>query len=221
MGVGPSSTGLLQRLDGRLRGVDPLQLEDEARIAYWLNAYNRTLLLELSARPRSGHLLRHRRLFRRAAHTVGGLDYSLDVIEHGLLRRNRRPPFSARRLLRPGDPRLQAAPAMLDPRIHFALNCGARSCPPVRVYTDAVDSELEASARTYLAAESELDRPTATLTLPGLMRLYRGDFEGREGVLAFAVAHLGEDREWLAEHARELNLRFARFDWRIEEPAAA
>ena len=34
------------------------------------------------------------------------------------------------------DPRLKVALKVLDPRIHFALNCGAKSCPPIRVYTE-------------------------------------------------------------------------------------
>ena len=34
------------------------------------------------------------------------------------------------------DPRSKVALSELDPRIHFALNCGARSCPPIRVYTE-------------------------------------------------------------------------------------
>src|SRR5687767_3879535 len=117
--------------------MDPTALRgDDARIAFWINTYNERLRGFLADRPRSGHLFRHRSLFRRESFEIGELDYTLDAIEHGLLRGNARPPYSPRRLLRPGDPRLAAAPSKLDPRIHFALNCGARSCPPVRRYTD-------------------------------------------------------------------------------------
>lgn len=199
--------------------MDPLRLDDAGRIAYWLNAYNHTLLRELARRPRSGHLLRHRRMFRTAAHQVGGRDYSLDVIEHGLLRGNRRPPYAARRLLSASDPRLEAAPSEPDPRIHFALNCGARFCPPIRVYTAAVNSELESAARAYLAAEAEVDPETGALTLPGLMKIYRGDFGGRDGMLEFAIAHLPEEAaERLRSAGPSVRPRFTRFDWRMEEP---
>ena len=34
------------------------------------------------------------------------------------------------------DPRHKMALTSLDPRIHFALNCGASSCPPIRIYTE-------------------------------------------------------------------------------------
>ena len=40
------------------------------------------------------------------------------------------------------DPRHQVALSSLDPRIHFALNCGARSCPPICVYTEDRSSLL-------------------------------------------------------------------------------
>ena len=81
--------------------------------------------------------------------------YSLDAIEHGVLRLNARPPYRLRRLLAAGDPRRDAAPSRLDPRVHFALNCGAVSCPPIRAYeADGLDPELEATTRRYIRAET-------------------------------------------------------------------
>lgn len=52
--------------------------------------------------------------------------YSLDDIEHGVLRGNRPHPSSPEPLLRDGDPRLQFVMSRVDPRIHFALVCGAK-----------------------------------------------------------------------------------------------
>jgi hypothetical protein len=171
----------------------------------------------LAEKPRSGHLFRHRRLFGRAAHRAESLDYSLDVIEHGLLRGNRRPPYGLRRLLRAGDPRLDASPGAPDPRIHFALNCGARSCPPVRTYTpEGIDTELEAAARSYLRAESRLDRERSELELPGLIKLYRSDFGSDRDLIDLAIRHLEPDEaDWIRDHADELDLAFARFDWHL------
>ncbi|GMI39841.1 hypothetical protein TeGR_g12793 [Tetraparma gracilis] len=56
--------------------------------------------------------------------TLGPHALSLDDVEHGLLRSEpgRFPPGDAREGLR----------VQLDKRVHFALNCGASSCPPVR-----------------------------------------------------------------------------------------
>lgn len=137
---------------------------------------------------------------------MGGQHYTLDQIEHGLLRRNARPPFALRRVLGRRDPRHVAAPAALDARVHFALNCGARSCPVVRSYAaeDLADA-LDAAAAAYLQQESDVSGDV--LILPGLCRLYRRDFGGNDGLRALARRHLGVDPDG--------RLRFNRFDWTL------
>ena len=54
---------------------------------------------------------------------------------------------------RSDDPRLQYA-LDLDPRIHFALNCGAESCPPISVYSvdnaDLLNKQLETAAQCFV-----------------------------------------------------------------------
>ena len=197
---------------------DPSEIRgDEARIAFWLNTYNETLAAELDSRPRRGNLLLQRRLFKRTTIEIAGRSYSLNVIEHGLLRGNARPPGSMRRLLASDDPRLEAAPSTVDPRIHFALNCGAASCPVVRRYeAETLDETLEAATRGYFEAESSLDRDSGTLTLPGLMKLYRVDFGSGEDadLVAFAVRYLpADDAARVGATGPELRVRFGRFDW--------
>lgn len=197
--------------------IDPARLEgDAARIAFWVNAYNDRLRSVMDERRPRGHLFRHRRIFREPFE-VGGLTYTLDVIEHGLLRGNARPPYALRPLLRAGDPRRAAAPARPDPRVHFALNCGARSCPPLRRYSsERLDQELERASRAYLAAESALDRKSMRLTLPGLVKLYRSDFGGDEDLVEMAADALGgEDAAWIRARAGELRIGYSRFDWRL------
>ena len=34
------------------------------------------------------------------------------------------------------DPRSAVCLTEVDPRVHFALNCGALSCPPIRIYAE-------------------------------------------------------------------------------------
>jgi hypothetical protein len=57
-----------------------------------------------------------------------------------------------------GDPRAAAVVGEpIDPRIHFALNCGAKSCPPVRVYTPATLEEgLSGAAEAFCTGEVEV-----------------------------------------------------------------
>lgn len=211
------------RLAAGLAEVDPLAISvDEARIAFWVNLYNALLLGELAREPRTGSLLRHRRMFRTVAWRIGEHDYSLDVIEHGVMRRNARVPARFRRTLRHGDPRLGAMPARVEPRIHFALNCGAVSCPPIVPYSaTALDEELERVTTAYLRAETSIDRDRGRVTLPYLMRLYRGDFGDRGERLEFATRHLAEDdASWLRAQ-RRVRVGYAKFDWTIDARGVA
>jgi Protein of unknown function, DUF547 len=199
----------------RLRGVDPAAIDgDGARLAFWINLYNALLLHRLCLRPIRGSVLRQPRLFSTAAYAVGGEPYSLSLIEHGLLRGNRRPPYHLRRPLRASDVRLRAAPSQFDPRIHFALNCGAKSCPPIHLYEpDSIEQQLELATRAYLRAETEVDIERGRVGLPGLMRLYRADFGDRADQLELAARHVPAVGAAGERHGERLEVRHGRFDW--------
>lgn len=211
----PERCGALDALTAELRAVDPTAIAgDSARMAFWLNLYNALILHCLCLKPVRGSMLRHMRLFSKVAYEVGGEPYTLNLIEHGLLRGNRRPPYHLRALLRSSDPRLGAAPSPLDPRVHFALNCGARSCPPIRVYTQAdLDAQLDLATRSYLEAETAIDAARCRVRLPRLMRLYAADFGGRVEQLDFAAHHLPDLAEVRNDGCARVRVRHGRFDW--------
>ncbi len=72
----------------------------------------------------------------------------------------------------------------LDPRIHFALNCGAVSCPPIRFYNyKRIDSQLNWATQSYLDQDIEVINNKVNAT--ALFRLYPGDFRGKRGILQF------------------------------------
>jgi hypothetical protein len=219
--LGPrSECSRLESLAGQLHGLDPAAIAGDAgRLAFWINLYNALMVHCLCLKPLRGSLLWHLRLFDRIAYRVGGRDYPLTLIENGLLRRNRRAPLRLRRPLRASDPRLAAAPSRIDPRIHFALNCGARSCPPIRGYEPAsLDAQLELATRAYLEAETHLDRERRGVRLPRLMRIYAADFGGHAEQFNFAARYLPQLAEWLDEGARA-RIRYGRFDWRVAPTA--
>jgi hypothetical protein len=218
----PGQCARLDALAGQLHGVAPERIAGDAgRIAFWANLYNALVLHCLCLRPLRGNLLWHLRLFDRIAYRVGGRDYPLNLIENGVLRANRRPPYRLRPPLRLCDPRLRAAPSALDPRIHFALNCGARSCPPIRDYDpDSLDEQLELATRTYMAAEAAVDPGRQSVQLPRLMRLYRADFGDRDQQLEFAARYLPELRDWIDDEAGQVRLGYGRFDWTVARPVS-
>ena len=73
-------------------------------------------------------------MWTKYAYNVGGLLFTLDEIEHGILRCNKGHPNNKKAVFKESDDRKSLIMTTLDPRIHFALNCGAQSCPPIRIY---------------------------------------------------------------------------------------
>lgn len=214
----PEACSTLDVLAGELQAVEPSEIEgDSARLAFWINVYNALVRHELCRKPRQGSLLRHRRLFRTVAYRVGAHDYSPDVIEHGLLRRNERPAYALRRVMRDSDPRAAATPSRLDARVHFALNCGALSCPPINRYSASeIDAELELATRAYVRAETAIDREGRRVTLPRLLRIYRADFGPAGSRLRFVDTRLDEDdAEWLRENRDRVHIDYGDYDWTI------
>lgn len=102
-----------------------------------------------------------------------------------------------------------------DPRIHFALNCGAASCPPVAAYVpDAVDGTLDDVTASYMAGAVDYE-PGGWLwdgvaTVPRPLLWYRGNFGVKAGVVSFPRRY-----GLLADGARP-RLRHRPGDWALE-----
>jgi hypothetical protein len=208
----------VEALAGALHAVDPFAIVGDApRIAFYIDLYNALFRHARHVTKIRGHLVRHLRFFSRAAYRVGQARFSLDVIEHGILRRNRRPPGWPLRTLSKNDPRLECAPSKLDPRIHFALHCGARSCPPVHAYDEAkLEEQLDTATRAYFAAEASVDRGASVVTLPALCKLYGRDFGDRAALLGFAVRFLQpEDAAFVRANLARVRVRYATYDWTL------
>ncbi len=184
--------------------------DDAARIAFWLNVYNAAVRTRLLRDPAAYR--RRWRFFAAPAVTVAGRRLSPNAIEHGILRRSaflaglgyvRNPaPFRFERQLRV---------ERVDPRVHFALNCGARSCPPLAAWDPAtLDGDLDRATGAYLAAESARSADGRELVVPRLLRWYRGDFGGREGILSLLRRH------GVLAAGDSPCLRYADYDWTLD-----
>jgi hypothetical protein len=209
----------VRALSAALRHRDPFALTDDAaRLAFWINLYNalfRHCLCAMKLRPGATVPLT---TYSRAEYTIGSANWSLHVIEHGLLRQNRPAPYTFWRPLRERDPRLGAAPRVFDARVHFALHCGAVSCPPIRAYeVDKLDAQLDLATRAYIAQELTLDRATRTVHLPYLFKLYDRDFGDARAALAWALPYVerDDDRQWLTENSARLRIEWSKYDWTI------
>ena len=183
-----------------------LRTDRETALAFWLNIYNAAAQLLLERRPK---LFESRwRFFRTTAVTVAGIDLSLDDIEHGILRGEQSKyglgylPRLARSRIGP-EYRLTA-----DPRIHFALNCGAASCPAILAYNlESVDRTLDGATESHWEQTVTYDADRGRVRVPRVCLWFIGDFGGPSGLRAFLRVH-GQ-----IPPGSKPSLRFRRYDW--------
>ncbi|HKW94731.1 MAG TPA: DUF547 domain-containing protein [Methylomirabilota bacterium] len=190
------------------------------RLAFWINVYNALVFHGIVALGIRRTVWETRGFYRRVSYRVGGFVLSADDIEHGILRGNarhglwRRRPFGAR------DPRLALSIRPVDPRIHFAITCGAQSCPPVGAYrAAAVDQQLDWASRNFLNQEVTLEG--GRVTCSKILAWYREDFEPAGGLAAFLSRYLdaGPAREAVAGRRRPCD-GYRAYDWALQhEPA--
>lgn len=179
-------------------------------LAFWLNCYNAGTQVLLEERPELYESrLRFVRFFRAPAITVGGTSLSLDRIENGILRGGRSkyglgylPKFFGTALER----RYRLSDC--DPRLHFALNCGAESCPAIRAYeADRIDEQLDLATRGYLNATVAYDSEAGVVRVPRVFLWFRGDFGGGSGIRSFL-----REYDAIPENATP-SIRHLSWDW--------
>jgi hypothetical protein len=177
------------------------------RRAFWINVYN-TLALH-AGRGREGIRFFLVREVFRTRYSIAGVPLTLDEIEHGLLRDGAAHPHFRWVRMGRADPRRSLA-VPLDPRIHFALHCGAASSPPLRVYRGAeLDAQLDLAEQSFLTAVTRWDAKDEVIETSRLLSWYAADFGGEQGVRARLARGLGLPME----ETRKARLVFSPFDW--------
>jgi len=126
-------------------------------LAYWMNLYNAiTINLILDNYPlKSIKDLDGGKPWDIKRVTIDGKKYSLNDIEHNTIR-----------------------PTFKDPRIHFAVNCGAKSCPPIssKAFTaDNANGELDRLAKAFI--NSSANKISAdSIAISKIFEWYAEDF---------------------------------------------
>jgi hypothetical protein len=130
----------------------------------------------------------------------GGTTISLDELEHGILRKEYQ-----------------------EPRIHFALVCAAKGCPPLRdepFVADRLDEQLQDQGRRFLSEPSKnrLESSTHTLWLSPIFQWFAEDFTtGGGSIVAFVQPMLPESVQ--KQLAIEPKVRFTEYDWSLNDQA--
>ena len=182
---------------------------DDEKKAFWINLYNAYTQTALKKNPEQ--YKQRGKFFGSKQIEIGGKQFSLDDIEHGILRRSK-VKWSLGHLnkLFPGKTEKILRIDRLDYRLHFALNCGAKSCPPIAFYkSESISQQLDLATKAYLRGEAGYDEATNTVTLPTLMSWFRRDFGGKKKMIAL-LQQLS-----IVPADKKPKIKFKQYDWTL------
>jgi len=158
------------------------------KLAYWINAYNAvTLDLILDNYPLTKITdLDKGKPWDKKIVTLGDERYTLNQIENEIIR-----------------------PQFNEPRIHFAVNCAAASCPPLRneaFVASKLESQLEEQTRSFIRNEAYNALSGKTLRASKIFDWYGEDF--------------GDLNEFFGKYMNlpsDANIEFTEYNWSLNK----
>lgn len=200
----------LEQLRRKMAQVDVASLSKKEQLAYWINLYNITTVAVVvdgypvdSIRDLSTDPIIRLNVFKKDSVRTRQGKISLDDVENEKIRAG-----------------------FKDPRIHFAINCAAVSCPPIRPepFVGArVDAQLDDQARKFLngphGVRFEKDGSDLVLRVTRIMDWFADDFETwGGGRVAFIRRYMPPDKQGRIDAARgEVELEFHDYDWKLND----
>lgn len=178
--TGKNTEGFILQLKTLQESGVTMLKTDNAKKAFWINLYNAFTQTLLKQNPR---LYRNRsRFFTAKQLNVAGKKLSFDDLEHGILRRSKNKwGFGYLGKIFPSPVEKAWRVEKLDHRIHFALNCGAKSCPPIAFYSsEKLDQQLASATKSFL--ENEVDVTENTVAIPAILGWFCSDLGGKKGI---------------------------------------
>ncbi len=190
----------LPRLDAYLRQLAskwPEGLTQPERKAALINAYNALTVRWVLANYPVESIWRTKHPFTEPRHTLNGEKISLDGIE-GQLR------------------------AMGDPRIHAALVCAARSCPPLRreAYSaQSLDEQLDDNFRRWLANKrlNEFLPQRRTADVSMIFKWYADDFRKTGDSVEKYLIRFGPQEQVRFLAAPGSHLDYKTYNWGLND----
>jgi hypothetical protein len=200
-----------------LKDFDPRMLSVPGQTAFWLNVYNACVLRDVPELLGARNVRVTKSFFERQRIAIAAYTWSLDDIEHGLLRSA--PKYGRlTEWISKSDSRFAFAPPAFDERVHFAMYTACRSSPPLRVFHDkSLDEELETAARDYIKRTVHVKADGSILQVPKLFQWYAADFGDSAGVLHFVLQRVEDDDASAAIDRRngKVQLEYSAFDWTL------
>jgi len=199
----------LDRLRQQMAAVDVASLSRPEQLAYWINLYNISTVNVVaekypveSIRDISTDPIVRLNVFKKPNVKVKGRTMSLDEVENDKIRSG-----------------------FKDPRIHFAINCAAESCPPIRPepFVGArIDQQLDDQARKFLngphGVRLEDDGGDLVLHATKIMDWFKDDFEQwGGGTLPFLKKYLSPDKVKRIGAAKKVEIEFDDYSWKLND----
>jgi Protein of unknown function, DUF547 len=168
-------------LDGYLAALaaaDPAGWPRAEQIAFWINAYNATIVAAILEGYSAESVLSRYQLFARHTRKLAGRERTPDQIEKRILL------------------------GFGEPRVHFAIVCASSSCPRLRrqAWTgDGLDADLDQAARRFLAdpKRNQVSAGADPIRLSMIFKWYQKDFGGSEDAV----------RTWVGRHSDDTTRR--------------
>ncbi len=191
-----------------LAAARPDSMPRADQLAFWSNVYN-AYTIQLINRHQERESIRNINKFlgmvsgkgpwKENIVRAGGRTLNLDQVEHQIIR-----------------------PLFKEPRIHMALVCAARSCPPLRLEAyegSRLEAQLQDQTRTFLRerpAVNRLDSANAVLHLSPIFDWYREDFGKTDGaILKFVARYFEGEAERPVFEGSGPKIRFTDYDWSL------
>lgn len=193
------------------------ELNTEAKkLAFWVNVYNAQIQLTLSENP---DLYKDKdAFFGEERFTIAGKALSFDLVEHGIIRSSTmKISMGYVGKIFTSDFEELFRTKERDPRIHFVLNCGAKDCPPVYIFQpETLNEDFDSISKAYLETHTtympnkDKEKKDAIVKTTPLMSWFRGDFDGKDGVLEM-LQNYG-----LVPQKAEPEVEFKDYDWTLD-----
>jgi hypothetical protein len=194
-----SDEAQLDRYLRQLAKVDSASLSRQEQFAFYANAYNAwTLKLILSGYPGVKSIKDLGGLFqgpwKKKFVQIDGSVLTLDDVEHSILR-----------------------PRFGDPRVHFAINCAAKSCPPLRSEPfrgDILDRQLDDATRSFLNSPTSYRLEGNALYVSRIFKWFAEDF--KDGVLGLYLRYAtGDLKKELENKSDRIIVKYLAYDWSL------
>ena len=187
---------------GSLDRTEPRSLTRSGSMALYINAYNACtlkLILEHFEHGRPvGSIKEIGGFFKKPWDIrfcrIGGETHTLDEIEHEILR-----------------------PVFKDPRVHFALNCASRSCPPLSsepYRAGTLERQLERDTRAFINDPGSNYLEGDRLYVSRIFKWFSEDFP--DGVAPFFLRYAeGDLGKGLRAGGDSIGIRYLDYDWSL------